>query len=54
MMVTPAAFAAGRKWSEQNTDAQIGTLPLSLYRRKHEVRGLGVWRLLVPFAQVVG
>ena len=25
-----------------------------LYRRKHEIRGLGVWRLLVPFAQVVG
>jgi hypothetical protein len=28
-MVTPAAFAAGRKWSAQNIDAEIGTLALS-------------------------
>jgi len=27
-MTTPAFFAAGRKWSAQSTDAQIGTLPL--------------------------
>jgi hypothetical protein len=26
----PAFFAAGRKWTRQNTDAQIGTLPLLL------------------------
>jgi len=39
-MVTPAAFAAGRKWSEQNTDAQIGTLPPSFIDGKTKSVGL--------------
>src|ERR1700680_1740771 len=39
-MTTPAFFAAGRKWSAQNTDAQIGTLPLSFIDGKTKFVGL--------------
>jgi hypothetical protein len=52
-METPAAFAAGRRWSEQNTDEQIGTLPRLFIDGNTKPVGL-VWRMFVPFAQIVG